>query len=571
VPALLGLLLLLLLLLSSRLAPRRLLGLTTSASSAIGWRRTRGFGGFGGVVAIDVRFVRFGLLHTACKRARHERRVARRRPEHKGGAMGDDRDPDLELPIKLEPCSNGEYFPRSLSAVEAETIRRTREAVDDHSRRLGLSRRTFLRSVSGAALMLLTLDATARSARAGATGGRYVLPSSASCDLAAARSVIGGDEFIFDVQVHYLNYDLAQPGGVGLGGLFPQARCGESDPRACYSVETLIEEMFLKSDTSKIIMSALPVPPDGGPLSIDDMELVKRIVTELCGRGYVLVQGQSFPSLGDAAEQRDKMAQLQADHKIAAWKVYTHAGAPGWWLDDHEVGGDAVVAGEAFIENVRAVGPKLIAVHKGFGLVGAADHADPVDVGPAAAANDDINFVVYHSGYEPGNVEGPYTDATANLGVNRLVASAEKAGIGKGGNIYAEIGSTWRSVMSDPNQAAHVLGKLLKQFGPDNVVWGTDSIWYGSPQDQIQAFRAFEITPEFQEQYGYPKLTTAIKAKILGKNSARLYNVKPNVDPCEFTREELEQVRQELPTGARTLGPTNASEVASLIRAHGWV
>ena len=155
--------------------------------------------------------------------------------------------------------------------------------------------------------------------------------------------------------------------------------------------------------------------------------------------------------------------------------------------------------------------------------------------------------------------------------MNRLVTSARKAGIGKGDNVYAELGSTWRGVMSDPNQAAHVLGKLLQQFGPDNVVWGTDSIWYGSPQDQIQAFRAFEITPEFQERYGYPALTRATKEKILGKNSARLYKQAATIDPCDFSREQLEQVRQELPTGARTLGPATDREVASLIRSHGWV
>ena len=56
-------------------------------------------------------------------------------------------------------------------------------------------------------------------------------------------------DLIFDVQVHYLTYDLAQPGGLGIGMLFPQQRCGESDPRACYSVYHVIEEMFLKSDT----------------------------------------------------------------------------------------------------------------------------------------------------------------------------------------------------------------------------------------------------------------------------------------------------------------------------------
>ena len=178
---------------------------------------------------------------------------------------------------------------------------------------------------------------------------------------------------------------------------------------------------------------------------------------------------------------------------------------------------------------------------------------------------------MYHSGYELGGQEGPYTNETADLGVNRLITSAKKAGIGKGDNVYAELGSTWRGVMSDPNQAAHVLGKLLKQFGSDNVVWGTDSIWYGSPQDQIQAFRAFEITPEFQERYGYPALTQATKAKILGENSARIYKQAPTIDPCELTREQLEQVRQELPTGARTLGPKTDREVASLIRSHGWV
>jgi uncharacterized protein len=283
------------------------------------------------------------------------------------------------------------------------------------------------------------------------------------------------------------------------------------------------------------------------------------------------VQGQTFPSLGDPSAQRDEMAQLRKDHKIVAWKVYTHAGAPPWWLDDH----DPAVAqgGKAFIENVRAVGPKIIAVHKGFGLVGgnARGYASPVDIGPAAKANPDIKFVVYHSGYEPGDPEGPYTDATADTGVNRLIKTAIENDIGRGANVYAELGSTWRSVMGDPTQAAHVLGKLLKQFGADNIIWGTDSIWYGTPQDQIQAFRAFEITPQFQEQFGYPALTPDAKAKILGKNAARMHKIKSNALPqCEFTPEELEQVRQELPTGARTYGPKTAQEVAALIRAHGW-
>ena len=75
--------------------------------------------------------------------------------------------------------------------------------------------------------------------------------------------------------------------------------------------------------------------------------------------------------------------------------------------------------------------------------------------------------------------------------------------------------------MRDPEQAAHALGKLLKHCGPDNVLWGTDSIWYGSPQDQIQAFRTFQIAPELRERHGYPEITPALRAKIFGLNAMR--------------------------------------------------
>lgn len=70
-----------------------------------------------------------------------------------------------------------------------------------------------------------------------------------------------------------------------------------------------------------------------------------------------------------------------------------------------------------------------------------------------------------------------------------------------------------------------MLGKLLGRMGDDNVMWGTDAIWLGSPQAQIMAFRTFEITEAFQERYGYPALTADRKAKILGLNAARVFAV----------------------------------------------
>jgi len=77
------------------------------------------------------------------------------------------------------------------------------------------------------------------------------------------------------------------------------------------------------------------------------------------------------------------------------------------------------------------------------------------------------------------------------------------------------------------------------------VLWGTDSIWYGSPQDQIMAFRAFQISDEFQEKYGYPKLTTEIRAKVFGLSGAEAYGLTPDevrkytkADPVEEAKRE---------------------------------
>ena len=94
-------------------------------------------------------------------------------------------------------------------------------------------------------------------------------------------------------------------------------------------------------------------------------------------------------------------------------------------------------------------------------------------------------------------------------------------------NIYAEIGTTWASsVVTFPTVAAHILGQLMKFMGPDRIVFGSDSVWYGSPQWQIDAFWRFQIPEEMRKKYGYPELTQDAKRKILGLNSAKLYGIK---------------------------------------------
>ena len=71
------------------------------------------------------------------------------------------------------------------------------------------------------------------------------------------------------------------------------------------------------------------------------------------------------------------------------------------------------------------------------------------------------------------------------------------------------------------------MGQLMKFMGEDRIVFGSDSVWYGSPQWQIEAMWRFQIPDEIRERWDYPELTDQAKRKILGLNSARLYGIEP--------------------------------------------
>ena len=53
------------------------------------------------------------------------------------------------------------------------------------------------------------------------------------------------------------------------------------------------------------------------------------------------------------------------------------------------------------------------------------------------------------------------------------------------------------------------------------------------------AFRAFQITAEFQDRYGYPALTDALKRKIFGLNAARLFGIDAEAARCALATDPL--------------------------------
>jgi hypothetical protein len=124
--------------------------------------------------------------------------------------------------------------------------------------------------------------------------------------------------------------------------------------------------------------------------------------------------------------------------------------------------------------------------------------------------------------------------------------------------------------MQKPNDAAHVLGKLLTYCGEDNILWGTDSIWYGSPQDQIQAFRAFQISQDYQEKYGYPAITPRIRRKIFGLNAAKPYGINQeeihNLTALDFVNKEKIAYQEDPQPSFLTHGPKNRREFLNFLK-----
>ena len=466
-----------------------------------------------------------------------------------------------QLPISFLPVSNGEYDLPIRSSEDREAERVARGWVDEAAAATHLTRREFVRSSAAMVATLLAIDKVA--------GGGYPLDPDGRFDQEVAEALFGPTPFVFDVQGHLLEYDVdpSTRGRWFWGRQFPQAGCrDETDPRACFTIDHFLEEFFVRSDTTMVALSGLPILPEGSPLPNEVMEDTRRVVDALSTDERVIVNAQGLPQVAPLASVFEEMERTVADHTIRGWKTFTHFAGP-WWLDDHDPGLPQV--GHAFLDKIEQLGTPVLCVHKG--LSNGVTTGSPADVGPAASAHPNVSIVVYHSGFEVNQVEGPYSAATAHRGVNRLVTSLRHAGIGRSQNVYAEIGSTWWHLLRRPIEAAHVLGKLLQAVGENNILWGTDSIFYGSPQPQIEAFLAFEIPDRLRERHGYPRLSRRAKHKILGANAARVYGVDPVTTPLRFSANDLKAARLGHPLGSQTWGPATRSELDEFRMHHqGW-
>jgi hypothetical protein len=438
-----------------------------------------------------------------------------------------------EVPSFLKRLSSDEYSPAPLSDADRTVIAQTKESLRAAAERYRLRPDAWsLASRTAAGLRALNDEY-------GETF--FDVPPEAVVDPQAAAAAFGGEGMVIDVQTHFVSphsmraHDHSTTKDL-YRTLMP-AWWTEADDIVKYDLAAYIRNIFLEAEVGVAILSSGPGIDDARMLFNDEMAATRALVDGFAGSSRLLTHAVVH---ADVAAEIAAMPEWLETLKPSAWKVYTpgrmgpNGWVSGWMLDDE-------THGLPFLERVRALGMKRICVHKGISMM--ADNGSPRDIGPSARAFPDIEFLVYHSGYEfphQGSAdEGPYTEATAHLGINRLIRSCQEAGIGPGGNVYAELGSTWFSIVRRPLEAAHVLGKLIKHFGPDNVIWGSDSIWYGSQQPLIDAFRAIQIPDWMCEEFGYDKLTPQVRDKILGGNAARVYGVDVRKVRAEMASDDL--------------------------------
>jgi hypothetical protein len=498
-------------------------------------------------------------------------------------------EPELELepPIWLGSYGTSEHF-HEQTPRERLIRKLVLERAEGDARRLGVDRREFLASMAGFAttLSVINLVSCGSSDSAelrgtggtggaggsgagvgGGAGGSGGSPSGGSGGAGAGSQDAGGyydtgtdpldaaeqcaialdpqKEFIFDIQTHHVT--RSSPAYDAFLQIVPQGACGKGVP-GCYLRSEYIRKMFLESATTVAVLSGVPAVDAQNPLTNSEIAATRDAINMLAGSQRSVNHSMVLPNY-DHARQLDGMQQIHEQLGVAAWKCYTPWGPnnsilstpDGFWLDDASIG-------IPFIEKGRQLGVKVFCCHKGLPLPGFnPNYTSPRDIGVVAKAFPDCKFIVYHSAFQHGGTlpEGAYQSGSMQ-GTNSLVTVLSQNGIGPNQNVYAELGSTWQSVMTDPTQAAHVLGKLLRYVGEDNVVWGTDSIWYGSPQPQIEAFIRFQISDALQQQHGYPALTDAIKRKILGLNAARAYGIDASAVRCGINAGEISLLKGRL-------------------------
>lgn len=456
-------------------------------------------------------------------------------------------------PIPTRMVSNGEFSPLPQSPRQQQAEARMNEIADREAKRHGISRRSFFGTAAG-----MTAAFVAMNDIFGPVFDVQVAEAKTP-EMADARAARLAGQFIFDDQTHFVHDGFAQEGLLGLG-LFAadnwnKALNKEQMTLAYYKFDNYVRQIFFDSDTKVALLSGAPFDdPSWWMLPNEQIretvDMINRFASARRMYGHFVIT----PNQQGWMDQVDKAIEtLHPD----SWKAYT-VGDPlspatkyPYRLDDEKLM-------YPFYEKAVKAGINTICIHKGLMPADYETSWKDVwkynthwDIAKAAKDWPQMNFVIYHSCLRPF-LETPdavmaHFDKTGEIEwATQLARLPQEHGVT---NVYPELGTSFaNSASTNPRFAAALLGTLINGFGVDHIMWGTDSVFYGSPQWQIEAFRRIEIPQDMQNKHGFAPLGAAdglVKSAILGLNGARLYGMDLSVADAPFTVDHFAALKHE--------------------------
>jgi uncharacterized protein len=437
-------------------------------------------------------------------------------------------------PIPTQCVSSDEFMPVPQTLQQRRVEARLKDVGAELARRQGMTRRQFFGTAAGMAAAFLAMNEV--------YGALYDVTrvEAQTPEMAKERAGALAKQFVMDCHTHFLRDDtrimgfVRQREAVGKAGWNP-ALAGKPQTIEDLKFANYYKEIFLDSDTKVALISGSPSEIAQDWFLTNEMKAEARArVNKDAGSRRMLSHAIFTPGYPGWMEQVDQaIKELKPD----SFKGYTigdntnkNLSKHPWRMDD-----DKLVY--PFYEKLVKAGHDKVCVHKGLFPPSVEQqfphllaHSDVRDVGKAAKDWPQINFIIYHGGYRfagGGKVEDAWAqfEQTGRIEwVTDLAEIPSKFGVS---NVYADVGQLFaQSTIADPRVSAAMMGQLVRGLGPDHVVWGTDAIWTGSPQWQIEALRRLEIPEDMQKKYGFKPLGPAdgpVKTAILGETNARLY------------------------------------------------